>query len=138
MSVNKVTFTAVLWLLAFTVAAGDKIYRWVDDRGVTHFSHVKPTDSNITNVEELVLHNSNSYKPAKTIVKPQSPSTEFDKVAKRNCAIAQKNLKILSAFKNITQQDENGEVTKLSASDRQEQLTLASKQIELFCKEPVN
>jgi len=125
-----------LYFFTFNVVAGDTIYRWIDKKGVTHFSHVKPSDSSISEVEEIVLRNSDTYKPPQELQQNNAASgiTPYQKVAQENCDMAQQNFKILSAFKNITQQDKDGNVTQLSAADRNEQLSLANKQIELFCK----
>jgi len=139
-----VTFTALF--LAFNVAASDAVnqlssskimYRWVDADGLTHFSQLKPTDSSIGNIEEIALPNSKSYKQNKELQQEKLARgdllTQFADVAKENCQIATQNLKILTAFKNITQENAQGEAVKLSHNDRDEQLALTNKQIELFC-----
>jgi|GEM_PF-2484016 len=141
-----VTFTTFLLFLAFNVAASDALnqlssskimYRWVDVNGVTHFSQLKPTDSSIGNIEEIPLPNSKSYKQSKKLQQEKLARgdllTQFADVAKENCLIAKQNFKILTAFKNITQENAQGDTKKLSKSDRDDQITLTNKQIELFC-----
>ncbi len=126
-----------LYLLAFNLNAAEKIYRWTNSNGVVNYSHVKPTDSNVK-FEEITMRNSDSFQAADKLGKQTKGKgnalSEFDKIAQENCEIAKQNVKVLSAFKNITQQDKDGNTVKLSADDRNEQLALANKQVAVFCK----
>jgi len=140
-----VTLATFFLVLAFNVAADDVnqlssskiMYRWVDGNGLTHFSQMKPTDSTIENIEEIPLPNSKSYKQNKQLQQEKLAQgdllTQFADVALENCLIATQNLKILAAFKNITQENNQGEAVQLSTNEREEQLALTNKQIELFC-----
>lgn len=139
MSYKRIAVLGIgLYLLTFNSIAGEKIYRWVDKNGVTHFSQIKPTDSKAKNVEEVIVRTSRGYKSPEDLelqANKNGKSVEsFDAIAKKNCAVAQQNAKVLSAFKNITQEDKDGNPVKLSEEERKEQLELANKQIALFCK----
>lgn len=126
-----------LYLMTFNASASEKVYRWIDSKGVAHYSHLKPSDKSIK-YEEIKVRSRDSYQSAKDVAKKAeeqgSPLSKFDEVARKNCDIAKQNVKVLTAFKNITQQDDKGETVKLSDEQRKEQLALANKQVDLFCK----
>jgi len=136
-SIRKCGLIALL--LTANVMAGDKIYSWVDGNGVTHFSYKMPAQTDAAKVTTITIKKSDSYKTptqaaAESSMDKASLTKELDRITNKNCATASNNLKILTAFSNITQESADGQVVTLSKQQKSDQLELTRKQVELFCQ----
>lgn len=127
----KLLVSSILSLM-FLVApslANEKIYTWVDDKGVTHFSHALPPQGQAYTIKEIKVNKKKSF----SRTEPSNQTKELERIAKENCEIAKKNITILNSFANITQENADGTSQSLTPEDKKAQLELARKQVELFC-----
>ncbi|MGB0833638.1 MAG: DUF4124 domain-containing protein [Psychrobium sp.] len=130
-------FVATLLLgCAFTAQAKD-IYRWTDSNGVTHYSYKAPNNVPANKVKKIDMARQGQYvqdSKSKTDKNLSKQEQELDRIAKKNCDIATKNIQVLTTFNNIQQKDADGNLRTLTKEDKAQQLSLARKQAEMFCK----
>lgn len=122
--------------LALNVYATD-IYRWTDSNGVTHYSYKEPINVPANKVKKIDMAKQGRYvteSKNKSDKELGAQELELDRIAKKNCDIAQKNIQILTAFDNIQQKDANGKLQTLTKENKSQQLSLAKKQAAMFCK----
>lgn len=133
---------AALVIFCSNVIAKDTIvYRWVDNNNVVHYSHEHPADKDYSEVNIQVAYSA-------PIIKSE-PSTENDEdnandkqptsqlspeEITKNCESAQVNLKVLNSFERITIEDESGETRLLSNEEKQEQVELSKKYVDVYCE----
>ena len=143
--------TLCLILLPLTGSAQDTtVYRWVDGNNIVHFSHEHPTDKDYAQINVQV-----AYAP----VLPEGEDSSFvdqwlaeraaEKAAdselqkarktaeliEQNCRAAQVNLKMLDGFERILFKEPDGSSRLLSPEEKQEQLMLNQKHVEIYCDE---
>jgi len=131
----KLLMFILVLLTAVNLQAMD-IYHWVDSKGVTHYSYKLPDNVAHHKVKKMNMRKQSQFVEGGTINSALSQSEqelELDRITKKNCNIARKNIKILTAFKDIKQKNAAGELQTLSKSDKEKQLSLAKKQAALFC-----
>ncbi|OIQ45713.1 MAG: hypothetical protein BM565_12680 [Gammaproteobacteria bacterium MedPE] len=129
-------FLLLSLLIAFSANATD-IYRWTDSKGVTHYSYKEPSNVPANKVKKIDMTKQGRYvteSKNKSDEKLSEQELELDRIAKKNCDIAQKNIQILTTFNNIQQKDANGKLQTLTKDDKTQQLSLAKKQAAMFCK----
>ena len=144
------TLTLCISLFLIAPSSATVIYKWVDKDGVTHYSQQIP---------ENTEHQSKSKKLYSEDIEPQligtvAPSVrteenqqsqaqqdaakinEHDKEqAKEICKNAEYNLNILETHSRLNRKDkETGEVTSITAEQRQERIKQQKQRIKLFCK----
>lgn len=126
----------LLTLLTYQIYAQD-IYRWTDNKGITHYSYKAPTHVDVSKVKKMNMSKQSSFIKSGTINKALNKNEqelELDRITKKNCDIAQRNIKILNAFNDIKLKDSDGKLNVLSKDKKSKQLSLANKQATLFCK----
>lgn len=147
------TMIAVIFagLLCLSSPAMAKLYKWVDENGVTQYTQTPPVKSDFSQVKP-------PPKPAVDPKKAQSDlnkrleafqkrrddttknKTEADKKAKENadkaekCKKARKNLTYLQTHSRIRNKDKDGNVTLLAEEKRQEKIKQANDAIRDYCK----
>ena len=129
-------FLLLSLLIAFSANATD-IYRWTDSNGVTHYSYKEPSNVPANKVKKIDMAKQGRYvteSKNKSDKELSEQELELDRIAKKNCDIAQKNIQILTTFDNIQQKDANGKLQTLTKEDKSQQLSLAKKQAAMFCK----
>ncbi len=122
--------------LAFNVYATD-IYRWTDSNGVTHYSYKEPSNIPANKVKKIDMTKQGQYvtdSKNKSDKELSEQVLELDRIAKKNCDIAKKNIQILTTFNNIQQKNASGKLQTLTKEDKAKQLSLAKKQAAMFCK----
>jgi len=123
------------------------IYRWVDENNVVHFSQNQPTSKGYSQLTTFSSYRAN--KPKNEMVndeelEAEKLATEFDlkqkeiqiknkEIFKKNCSAAKLNIKMLNSFKKVLYTDPDGKSRILTDKDKQEQLDLSEKHIELYC-----
>jgi hypothetical protein len=126
----------LLTSLTYHIQAQD-IYRWTDANGVTHYSYKAPENVDASKVKKMNMNTQSSFIKSGTInnaLNKNEQEQELDRITKTNCGIAQKNIKVLTAFTDIKQKDSDGKLKVLSKDQKSKQLSLANKQAALFCK----
>ena len=140
-----VTMRVYILLIGLYVAANTAIaqnvvvYRWVDKNNVVHFSQNQPAHDNYTEIQvstnatrkasNAAVEN-NDHEQAQTEKQTDAldllPSTE-------KCEEAKANVQVLKTYDKIQYTNESGETLLLSASEKQQQLAINEKQVEVYC-----
>jgi len=138
-------------LLCLTSPAMAKLYKWVDENGVTQYTQTPPPKGNFSQVKP----------PPKPVVDPQKASdnlelridafkerrdnaakhkAEADKTAAEKsekaekCKKARKNLTFLQTHNRVRTIDKDGNATQLGEEKRQEKIKTANEAIKQYCK----
>ena len=122
--------------VATCYAADVTVYRWVDENNVVHFSQHQPTHENYT---ELTM--TEAYKPTEEVNQSSDQANssfsssldEVDPIAQKKCNDAKANVRTLTDFENIQYTETNGETRTLSAKEKQQQLEISKKEVEVYC-----
>ena len=137
---------------AFALLPAHGIYKWVDEKGVTHFSeHPPPDGRKATKVEPRVTSPSPDARPKEDwkqrelelrkqrIEREQKDehrkAVEHNRSAdrKNRCAYAQRQLHIVSSQRPVYSVNEKGERVYLEDNDRAAEATQWRKEIEANC-----
>lgn len=134
---------AALVIFCSNVSAKDTmVYRWVDNNNVVHYSHEHPADKDYSEVNIQVAYSAPiiASKPStenadyNTSTNQQPASQLSPEEITKNCESAQVNLKVLNSFERITVEDEDGEARLLSDEEKQEQVELSNKYVDVYCE----
>lgn len=137
MAIHKVIGT-LLFLLSGQLMATD-VYIWKDEQGISHYSQYPPEGVQAERriISEPGKHaNSSSQRrqpPRKPSTIPPSNKQELDRVAQQYCNRAQFNHNVLLTNNKVRLTDDKGVNRVLSDREKQQQLELAKRQMELFC-----
>lgn len=147
----KVAAVAACCLSSSYVVAA-KYYKWVDEKGVTHYSAQPPAsgegevikvksgassdkDAAMKRLEE---RRSRLQQDAKDRANPKTDEqAEVDKknadIVKKNCKAYRKNLKVMTENSRVRMMDKNGEARVLPEEERQQKMQDAKKYIADNC-----
>jgi len=153
---KQLLMISFLATLSASVQAAEQFYKWVDDKGVTHYSQSPPDDTTKTQAVRVSTRLpvgseaaiSNLAKQRAEVTKTQSENKEgVTKVGKKaeannapedykeKCAKLKADLETLSdKAGRIKIQDEKGEVRTMSEEDRVKRLDSTQRQIKGFCE----
>ena len=154
-NIQPIMMTALLFLtLLFTSAAQAKnYYKWIDERGVTHYGSQPPT----AYIDSAVKINVSSSTPSGTAAaqnkldarkqkleeKPpvdksnsveQQALKEQEETNKKNCEIYRKNITLIGKNHRIREKNADGVVVMLSEEEKQTRLKAANDFITEFCQ----
>jgi hypothetical protein len=130
---------AALALLAATAAAAQTMYKWVDEKGVTHFSESPPPDGSASKITPRVTPPSSPAAPAddwkakdaefrkRQIERSQKEQTDAKSAAKRQsqCDRARSRLSFLRNTGRIYRDNPDGTRTFMDESERDEEMSRA-------------
>jgi hypothetical protein len=138
--------TGTLMLALSTTAMASQIYKWVDDKGVTHFGAQPPQGQEATTINTATPPpRSTSSAPAPSVEEQLDPEqAAIDKKVKEDvakqeaehkqfCETARTNLAQLENNPRVRVEDA-GEVRRLGEDERQERITELKKSIAENCK----
>lgn len=128
-------------LLLFTVGATENVtvYRWVDKNNVVHFSQHQPAHNEYTELSVVTKSSKKQQDSEDATVSDDAASFE---VANANsdanadnaqCEEARENVRILETFEKVQFTGADGEVRMLSAKEKEQQLAVSKKQVEVYC-----
>ena len=134
-------------LSAGSQALAAKVYKWVDENGVTHFSEHKPNDIKATEIKPNTGHSEPvSYVDVKdsapqNVVKTEASARQEDEAKIKQalkdptrCAAARKNLETLQNFGRVKVKDEDGEgFHYLTPAEQSERLKTTQQAISEAC-----
>ena len=138
----SILFIATLSTQAFAT----KLYKWVDEKGVTHYGETPPDLDTATKLNIKTGASSDQAKAVERLEadrkarndagsKQPTPNAEVDaqnrEIIKRNCEIQKRNLGQLTANRRIKETDESGNVHYLSEED----IATRTKDIKTYIKE---
>lgn len=121
-----------LALFSFTLSATNvTVYRWVDENNVVHFSQQQPSHDNYT---ELKMSAANQRKIDEQLAQTEEETEALDiEGAKDQCEEAKANVQTLKTYDKIQYQDSDGELKLLTSKQKQQQLAISEKQVEVYC-----
>lgn len=138
--------TGTLMLALSTTAMASQIYKWVDDKGVTHFGAQPPQGQESTTINTAAPPpRSTSSAPSPSVEEQLDPEqAAIDKKVKEDVAKqeAERKQYCENARTNLAQLENNprlrvddgGEVRRIDENERQERITELKKSIEENCK----
>lgn len=138
--------TALLTGLSAPALAA-QVYKWVDEKGVTHFTaepppgqqseqlniKVAPTKASAPNVETLKATQSKADEQKVLDDKVKADVAKENKERAEYCQANRENLAQLRNNPRVRVSDDKGEVRVLSEEERQERIANAEKNIGEYC-----
>lgn len=126
-------------LLACNQTLADKLYKWKDARGVTHFSEHPPMNLKAEVIKPKTGHSDPvTYATASSSNNASSKASTGDtKVAfvdPERCAAARKNQEILTTSSRIKVMGDNGEYRYLTPDEQKQKNDEASTAIKESCE----
>ncbi len=126
----------ILGLLAAPGFAGDKIYTWVDDKGVTHYGEQPPK-----NVTATLVHARTGHSDPTPLAEPQQKQSTGDMQAEQptvtkdpdRCKAARENLNTLNSNSRIKMADKDGNLRYLTEEEKKQQYDQMNKAVEESC-----
>ena len=139
--------------LALNAAAGEDFYKWVDDKGVTHYSQSPPETTGKSaiqtiNVRTRIPHDSeqaiadlekkraDSLKGKDDAAKKKgdgkSTAASEKELNKANCPQWKQDLDVLQKS-NVSEDDGKGNVKVMSEEDKKKRIELTQKYIKDYC-----
>jgi hypothetical protein len=148
--IRTVAWAAMLGLVA--LAASGQVYKWVDEKGRTHYSETPPPD----NKSAKKVDTGPAISPAaparedwkqkeldsrrRTLEKQQAEDAsrrkeaQEEQVMKGRCRSAQRDLQILEMQAPIFHVNEKGEKVYLEDRERPAAIARARKEVQTYCK----
>jgi hypothetical protein len=149
---NRNSASIILWsAVVFSsnvIAKEIAIYRWVDENNVVHFSQHQPKDNKYTQLstvssyqasEKALQQGTNSTSTEDQLSQYEKDKAEElaknEKIAQKNCQTAQLNEEMLLSMDKVLITDPEGVNRALSDNEKEVQLALSKKHINLYCTE---
>ncbi|MCJ8320666.1 MAG: DUF4124 domain-containing protein [Colwellia sp.] len=139
----KLISCSILLLVNSVFASDVTIYKWIDDKGIVHFSNSHPADKDATIVDIQVAYSSSIDEINESVQSEETPNVQDQEYTERaeknikmfaqNCKSAQANKKILTSFKKVLIKDEDGNDMLLTGDDITAELELTDKHIDIYC-----
>ncbi|RMD69505.1 MAG: DUF4124 domain-containing protein [Gammaproteobacteria bacterium] len=136
-------YLVLLSLLAVFPVESTTIYRWIDEKGITHFSQTPPPVGQVQEIQVQVPHGPppSSLKTLETM--KEAPPKEEDRaraeeqarIKKEVCSALRKNLETLERYPRLYRKDEQGNVVWITEKERQALIKKTRAQLKEFCKE---
>jgi Domain of unknown function (DUF4124) len=127
-----ITFLALAGVLAASAQAGKRVYKWVDEKGVVHYTEQPPTTTKSEALDVRQGYSAASKEPA-----DEADLTAEQKaaaVATETCEKARANLKTVNSEGDVVRKDEYGESHIMTAEERNIEKTRAEAAIKRHCK----
>lgn len=158
LNIKQVIATSLLFisvLFAGLTQAGQSYYKWVDDRGVTHYGSQPPAQyADIATKIKVNSTTPSGHKAAQTKLEDRSKrladqskkasenttpveeqaSKEEEEIRNKNCETYKRNLTIMNQSARIREKNTDGEMVMLSEDIKQERMKAAKDFIAEFCK----
>lgn len=128
-------------LLLFTVGATENVtvYRWVDKNNVVHFSQHQPAHNEYTELSVVTKTSKAKQDPKDATGNEDTASFDVADAGKEanadqaQCDEARENVRILETFEKVQFTGTDGEVRMLSEKEKEQQLAVSKKQVEVYC-----
>lgn len=135
---------AFVFMLGNVSAEDNVIYRWVDKNNVVHFTQHQPDHDNYTTIK-MANSGNRSSSPAEALPKANENTTAkvpnkaeekstIESTMEKRCQEAKTNVRTLNAFESVQFIDAEGNAKVLTEKEKNEQLKLSEKQVEVYCK----
>ena len=141
---------ALLWLALAAVAppASADMYKWVDEKGVTHYSENPPPDGKATKMETKPSGPAGapsalpeSWKQRELESRQKRIKEESDRAGednraaarKRRCLQAQREIDVVQSARPVYSVNERGEKVYLDDKDRAREIEGWKKHVQTYC-----
>jgi len=109
-------------LLSSANLAAEEVYKWVDDKGVTHYQALPPKNQEAKSIKTKTGHSAPvkyNTKTGKVVAEKDTNSAPIvtNKKDPELCTKAQDNLKALQQYSRVRVADENGELRYLEPEE---------------------
>lgn len=147
----RLTLLYLALILCFaSTGSNARIYRWVDDNGVTVYTQIPPQDRDAEEIapptppSAPVKKDGASAPESLSVPATQTPGAipgdekaqaDYAAIMKRNCEIARRNLTLYQTPGDHYYKTRDGNYQPLTAKIRAEKIAIAEKQIEAYCKQ---
>lgn len=130
----KVKFIGVLFVsVAFLSSASNvTIYRWVDSNNVVHFSQQQPEHDDYTELSMSSPKRNTTSEKTEPVAKTETALAVEG--SKDKCEEAKANVQTLKTYDKIQYKDTDGKVKVLDATQKQQQIEINEKQVEVYCR----
>ncbi len=122
-------------LLISPLVLADKIYSWVDEKGVTHYGENPPKDTPSRLINKRTGHSEpvNYGEEKKEEDKPKATAATGPEPSPERCELARKNLQVLTTNPRVKTTDANGEQRFMTPEEMQAQVETMEKIIADEC-----
>jgi len=137
--------SAILVILYNPFGFAADIYKWVDDKGVTHYSQQPPVDKQVKTLDSTAIEPGKigTVAPVKREATPEPSQAEQDAAAikardqaqaQKLCDSAKFNLDVLQTHTRLQRKDDKtGEPVRMTEEERQTAIKEQQERIRLFC-----
>ncbi len=142
----KNTFLIAIAICVSSSVMAEKMFKWKDEKGVTHYTQTAPKDRTyeVIEVKQSDPRANGSYgnRQQRTIsrqtrpVTPQVPKTDVERykaARNNNCEKAKRNLNTLTTVARIRIPDGVGGERLLTDREKAEKVALTQEQVKTFC-----
>ncbi|MFN3843505.1 MAG: DUF4124 domain-containing protein [Rehaibacterium terrae] len=130
MRVVPCALLAVLFTLPASGPAAERVFKWTDERGVTHYSDSPPPGVRYQDVH--IRQRDSGRGGADTAGTADAPEATL---RAENCQRARQNLEILQRSPRVSMDlNGDGQAEPLDATERAHQIELAAEQLRRFCE----
>ena len=124
---------------SITFAAPEKVYKWTDSKGITHYGQRPPANTDTEVIKPQIGHSDPvTYGSASSAAASQDDlkKAETEKPLKdaERCSQARKNLETLKTYTHIKMKGEDGEYRYLSPDEQKQKLDESAKAVEESCE----
>jgi len=132
-------FSLICLLTASIVtAAPEKVYKWTDSKGVTHYGQRPPANTKTEVIKPQTGHSDPvTYAPAPGATPVADKKTENNEkplLDPERCSQARKNLETLKTYARIKMKGDDGEYRYLTPDEQKQKLDEAAKAAEESCE----
>ena len=121
-------------------AASEKVYKWTDSKGVTHYGQRPPanTDTEVikpqTGHSDPVAYTGTGASAAAGQTDAKKTETEKPLKDPERCSQARKNLETLKTYTHIKMKGDDGEYRYLSPDEQKQKLDESAKAVDESCE----
>jgi Domain of unknown function (DUF4124) len=121
-------------LMTSPLVFADKIYSWVDDKGVTHYGENPPKDTPARQLNARTGHSDPvEYSTEEKAETAKAKAATDPQPSEERCATARKNLQVLSTNPRVKATDKNGENRYMTPEEMQAQVETMEQIIAEEC-----
>lgn len=137
MRLSCITALLLAGALVTAPAMAAKVYKWVDENGVTNFGEHPPKNANAQIIKPNTGHSEPVNYDTPATEQPAAPVQAEEPQASLKspdrCEIAQRNLKTLQNFGRVRVPNEDGSFHYLTEEEQQERLKETQQAIDESC-----
>jgi hypothetical protein len=121
-------------LMTSPLVFADKIYSWVDDKGVTHYGENPPKDTPARQLNARTGHSDPvDYSAEEKDETAKAKAATGPQPSEERCETARKNLQVLSTNPRVKATDKNGENRYMTPEEMQAQVETMEQIIAEEC-----